>query len=126
MNLLFLISCLLTILIFSLDDIKKLNPISSKSEIPGAQIRVVNLHNSKIWIPWRMAYEHINYKLCNETSMINNSDFYIIDIDLDKLYCIDMEDLDIGGSFDSDFLNLITFDLYICKNGIEYDENNTN
>ena len=54
MNLLFLISCLLTFLIFSLDDIKKLNPISSKSEIPGAQIRVVNLHNSKIWIPWRM------------------------------------------------------------------------
>ena len=71
-------------------------------------------------------YEHINYKLCNETSMINNSDFYIIDINLDKLYCIDMEDLDIGGSFDSDFLNLVTFDLYICKKGIEYDEKNPN
>jgi hypothetical protein len=71
-----------------------------------------------------ITYEHINYKLCNETSMINNSDFYMID--LDKLYCIDMEDLDIGGSFDSDFLNLVTLDLYICKNGIEYDENNTN
>jgi hypothetical protein len=41
-------------LLYSLDDIKKLNPISSKSEIPGAQIRVVNLLNSKIWIPWRM------------------------------------------------------------------------
>ena len=54
MNILFFISCILTFLIYSLDDIKKLNPISSKSEIPGAQIRVVNLHNSKIWIPWRM------------------------------------------------------------------------
>ena len=42
--------------------------------------------------------EHLNYKLCNETSMINNTDLFRIDIDLDKLYCIDMEDLDIGGS----------------------------
>ena len=54
MNLLFFISCIFTFLIYSLDDIKKLNPISSKSEIPGAEIRVVNLQNSKIWIPWRM------------------------------------------------------------------------
>ena len=56
--------------------------------------------------------------------MINNTDLFRIDIDLDKLYCIDMEDLDIGGSWDSDFLNLATLDLYICKNGIEYDESN--
>ena len=50
----FLTSCLLTFLIFSLDDIKRLNPITTKSEIPGGEMRVVNLHNSKIWIPWRM------------------------------------------------------------------------
>ena len=54
MNIFFLISCLLTFLIFSLDDLKRLNPITTQSEIPGAEIRVVNLHNSKIWIPWRM------------------------------------------------------------------------
>ena len=35
-----------------------------------------------------------------------------------------MEDLDIGGSWDADFLNLITIDLYTCKNGIDYNENN--
>ena len=70
------------------------------------------------------SYEFINYKLCNETSMINNRDLYIIDIELDQLYCIDMEELDVGGSWDSDFLFLITFDLYACKNGINYDENN--
>jgi hypothetical protein len=72
------------------------------------------------------SYEFINYKLCNETSMVNYTDFYIIDLELDQLYCIDMEDLNIGGSWDSDFLFLITFDLYGCKNGIDYDENNTN
>lgn len=54
MNILFFISCLLTFLIISLDDIKRLNPISTKSEIPGGDIRTVNLRNSKIWIPWRM------------------------------------------------------------------------
>jgi hypothetical protein len=37
-----------------------------------------------------------------------------------------MEDLDIGGSWDSDFFYLITLDIYACKNGIDYDENNTN
>ena len=58
--------------------------------------------------------------------MINNSDVYILDIDLGKFYCIDMEDLDIGGSWDTNFLDLITFDLYVCKNGINYDENNVN
>ena len=54
MNILFLFSCVLTFLLFSLDDIKRLNPITTKSEIPGGEMRVVNLHNSKIWIPWRM------------------------------------------------------------------------
>ena len=54
MNLLFCMCCILTFFIFSLDDIKKLNPISSKSEIPSGENRIVNLYNSKIWIPWRM------------------------------------------------------------------------
>ncbi len=71
-------------------------------------------------------YEYLNYKSCNETSMINNSDLYMIDINLEQLYCIDMEDINIGGSWDSDFLNLVTLDLYSCKNGIDYDENNIN
>ena len=70
-------------------------------------------------------YTFINYTLCNETSMINHSNIYI-DLELDQLYCIDMEELDIGGSWDSDFLDLITFDLYTCKNGIDYDEKNPN
>ena len=73
-----------------------------------------------------LSYDIINYKLCNETSMINNSDNFIIDIELDQLYCIDMEELDMGGSWDYDYINYITFDLYTCKNGIDYDQNNPN
>ena len=71
-------------------------------------------------------HSYLNYKLCNETLMINNSDRYILDIDLDQFFCIDMEDLDIGGSWDADFLNLVTLDLYNCKDGIDYDEDNPN
>ena len=71
-------------------------------------------------------HSYLNYKLCNETLMINNTDRYILDMDLDQLFCIDMEDLDIGGSWDADFLDLVTLDLYNCKDGIDYDEDNSN
>ena len=67
-------------------------------------------------------YNLINYKLCNETSMKNLGKEYIIDISLETLYCIDMEDLNVGGSWNSDFLNFIRFDLYMCKDGINYNE----
>ena len=73
-----------------------------------------------------LSYEIRNSKLCNETSMANNSNSYIININLDNLYCIDMEELDMGGSWDIDFINYIEFDLFSCKDGINYDENNTN
>ena len=73
-----------------------------------------------------LSHEIINSKLCNETSMANNSDSYIIDIDLGQLYCIDMDELDMGGSWDIDFINYVEFDLFSCKNGIDYDEKNPN
>jgi len=73
-----------------------------------------------------LSYSILNYRLCNETSMKNFSDSYIIDIDLDQIYCIDMEDLNIGGSWDTDYINYVQFDLFACKNGINYDKNNKN
>ena len=71
-------------------------------------------------------HTYLNYKQCNETLMINNSDRYILNLDLDQLFCIDMENIDVGGSWDADFLNLVTFDLYNCKDGNDYNENNPN
>ena len=53
--------------------------------------------------------------------MAKYADSFIIDIDLDQLYCIDMEELDMGGSWDSLFINYVEFDLYICEDGIDYD-----
>ena len=70
--------------------------------------------------------EIINYKLCNETSMANNDNQYMINLELDKLYCIDMDDLNMGGSWDADFLNYVEFDIYNCRDGINYNEKNEN
>jgi len=153
MNILFILSCFFTFLIFSLDDVRRLNPITSKSEIPGAEMRIVNLHNSKIWIPWRMVtyeekfvdhrgilhpivslieghwnnsfgmnltYHTLNYKLCNETSMANKTDEYKIDIPLDELFCIEDDDIPWGGSWYGDILYFIEVNLFLCKEGINF------
>ena len=66
----------------------------------------------------------LNYKLCNETSMAKESNNYEIAISLDQIYCIDMEELDMGGSWSSNFINYIQFDLYYCQDGVKYDELN--
>ena len=69
-----------------------------------------------------LTYDFIDYKLCNETSMVNRSDLYLLNMSLDNVYCIDMEDLDVGGNWQGDFINYIEFDLYICEDGINYNE----
>ena len=67
----------------------------------------------------------LNYKLCNETEMINKPDIYKFNLPLDQVYCIDMDNIEIGGFWMSNFINYIEFDFYYCKNGINYDKNNT-
>ena len=153
MNILFCLCCILTFIIFSLDDIKKLNPISTKSEIPSRENRIVNLYNSKIWIPWRMVtyeekfvdhrgilhptvslveghwnnslgmdltYHHLNYRLCNETSMANKTKEYKIDIPLNELFCIENDDIPWGGSWYGDILYFIEINLFLCEEGINF------
>ena len=71
-------------------------------------------------------YSLLNYKLCNETSMKYLGNDFLIDLPLDNLYCIDMEDLNMGGSWNSDFVNYIRLDLNLCKDGMNYDESNIN
>ena len=66
-----------------------------------------------------LTYDLIDYRLCSETSMVNRSNLYKINVSLDDLYCINMEDLNVGGNWQADFINYIEFDLYVCKNGIK-------
>ena len=66
----------------------------------------------------------IDYKLCNETSMINKPENYFFGAPLDKLYCIDMDDLEIGGAWIGLYINYIEMNFYLCEDGINYNENN--
>ena len=67
----------------------------------------------------------LNYRLCNYTSMANKSNIYYISVPLNQLYCIEMENLEMGGSWISSFMKHVRMDLYLCENGIDYNENNT-
>ena len=71
-------------------------------------------------------YKLLNYSLCNETSMKNLGNDYLLHTNLDKLYCIDMDDLNMGGSWNSKFINYIRLDLNLCKEGINYNDSNSN
>ena len=139
MGITFIIISIIVIIILSIDDIRKLNPITTKSEIPGGDFRVVNLKESNIYIPWRLiTYEekfinhtgenigmdlkvhNLNYTLCNETSMINITDQYEIDTPLNELFCIEQNDIPFGGSWLSDKLFYLEVNLFLCENGIRY------
>ena len=99
------------------------NPINI-SGIIYPRIYYFTVHPDNITGQLITKYNLVNYKLCNDTSMKYLGKEYIIDIPLDTLYCIDMEELNMGGSWNSDFLNFIRFDLYMCKDGIDYNESN--
>ena len=66
----------------------------------------------------------LNYKLCSETSMAYKNNIDLIPVPLNELYCIDMDDLEMGGSKLTHFFNYISFGLYFCEDGINYDEIN--
>ena len=69
-------------------------------------------------------YNLINYKLCSETNMKNIQNDILLDIPINELYCIDMEDLNIGGTGNSEYINYIRLDLYLCEDGIDYNKTN--
>ena len=67
-----------------------------------------------------LEHKELKYKLCNETSMINKTENHIIDVNLNELFCIDDEFSIIGGSWDKEEVNFIEINLYLCKDGINF------
>ena len=153
MNLVYLFICFIIFFGFSYEDLFRLNPISSKSEISNYKQKIVNLNDEKLWIPFRMVtyeekfidhrgllyilpyfiegkrnnltgmdlkYNLLHYKLCNETSMINKSINYKIDVPLNELFCIDENDIKFGGSWNGNILNYIEINLHLCQDGINF------
>ena len=153
MNILYLLICIIIFIEFSYEDLFKLNPISSKSEISYSDQKIVNINSEKIWIPFRMVtyeekfidhskllyilpyfvhgkrndligmdleYHLLHYKFCNETSMVNKSKNYIIDVPLNELLCIEEDNVSLGGSWNGKFLNYIEINLHLCEDGINF------
>ena len=153
MTFLYLIICIIIFITISYDDLMKLNPITTMSEIPDSERKIVNMNKEKIWIPFRMVnyenqfvdprgilyivpysiegkynekigmdlkYNLLNYKLCNETSMVNKPDKYKIDVPLDQLFCFDKDEIPFGGNWNHDFLYYLEINLYLCEEGISY------
>ena len=134
---------------------KREDPIIISTSIKEEN-HIIKFNEEKIWIPWKISnfnknnfFNHtgilfpiikyyfkennteikskiLSYKLCNETSMTSELDNILIDSALNELYCIDMEDLFMGGTLSSEIFYYIEFDLYICKNGLYSDNNITN
>ena len=70
-----------------------------------------------------LEYKKLKYKLCNETSLVNKSEDYIIDVKLNELFCIDENDLNlIGGSWNQEEIYYIQIDLFLCEEGINFNE----
>ena len=68
----------------------------------------------------------VKYKLCSETDFEQRGKNYYLDVPLNELYCSEIDNIELGGGWNADFLDYMEIDIYICKDGIEYDESNKN
>ena len=58
MTFLYAILCILILIAFGYDDLNRLNPITTISEIPDSERKVVNMNDEKIYVPFRI----VNYE----------------------------------------------------------------
>ena len=145
---------ILIFVLISLSSFKREHPNLITSSVIDEEEKI-KFNDEKIYIPWKIQnnkndYDHltklfpiiqyyyknnksdilksksISYKFCNETSMVNMSDKILIDTSLDQLYCIDMDDLIMGGSWSTDFLYYIEFNIYFCLGDTNCDKKNIN
>lgn len=58
MSLIYIIICIIIFIVFSLDDLKRLNPTTTASDITEKEPKTINLNKEKIWIPFRL----VNYE----------------------------------------------------------------
>ena len=80
---------------------------------------VEGIYNNDIGM--KLNYHLLNYKLCNETSMVNKPINFKIDVPLNELFCIVPEkNLIFGGNWNGKFMSYIEIGLYLCDEGIYF------
>ena len=70
MTILYIIICILIFIFVSYDDLNRLNPITTKSEVTHSERKLINMNKEKLWIPFRM----VNY----ENKFIDHRDILYI------------------------------------------------
>ena len=142
---------ILIFVFISLSSFKREHPNIITSSIIEEEQKI-KFNEEKIYIPWKIQnnknnfnYSNIlfptikyyskdnkndllqtkilSYKFCNQTSMATIADEILIDSPLDQLYCIDMDDLLMGGSSSSNNLYYIEFILNSCTNNSKCSQN---
>ena len=63
-------------------------------------------------------YKILNYTYCNETHFKSLTYFKDEFLNFDTLYCIDMDDLIIGGDWFHDSVYYIQIDFFLCEDGV--------
>ena len=61
MTFIYIVICIIIFFAFSYNDINRLNPISSISEIADIKPKTINIKNEKIWIPFRIVTDENKY-----------------------------------------------------------------
>ena len=61
MTFIYVLICIVIFIFYCYYDIKRLNPISSISEITDIEPRTINIKNEKIWIPFRIITDENKY-----------------------------------------------------------------
>jgi len=80
---------------------------------------VEGIYNNDIGM--KLNYHLLNYKLCNETSMVNKPTNFKIDVPLNELFCIFPEkNFIFGGNWNGEFMSYIEIGLYLCDEGIYF------
>ena len=149
---------LLIFIFFNLSNFKREYPSLITRSIVDEEQKII-FNKEKIYIPWKIQKNKSNnfnytnillpiikyyyknnrsdilktkilsYSNCIETSLVNSTIKNYIDTPLDQLFCIDMDDLFIGGSSLSNYFYSVEFNLYLYKNesnDVKYNFNEIN
>ena len=63
-------------------------------------------------------YKILNYRLCNETDLKKLDYYQDTYVNFDTLFCIEMENEIMGGSYFDEFIYHIQMDFYLCEDGV--------
>ena len=61
MSILYCFICIVLFFIYNLEDLKRINPISTTSEFPFSEQKFINPHKEKIWVPFRIVTDENKY-----------------------------------------------------------------